>query len=54
MFALLVGYFYYSGVFSNALEIVLFVFGSILVLISLVSFCPIYAPLGIETCKIKQ
>ena len=52
--ALLIGYLYYSGVISGALEIVLIVFGGILVLTSLVSFCPIYAPFGIKTCKIKS
>ena len=51
--ALLIGYLYYSGVISGALGIVLIVFGGILVLTSLVSFCPIYAPFGIKTCKIK-
>jgi len=52
--ALLIGYLYYSGVISGTLGIVLIVFGGVLVLTSLVSFCPIYAPFGIKTCKIKQ
>lgn len=41
---------YFTGTVSGTLGMVLLVLGVIFVLTSLVSFCPIYAMLGIHTC----
>jgi hypothetical protein len=40
-----------SGKISGTLEIVLLVVAAIFVLTSVIRFCPIYKPLGINTCK---
>ena len=46
---------YYTGVIQhNTLAIVLFVIAAILVLTSLVNFCPLYKLLGINTCKVNR
>jgi len=51
--ALMVGL-YYFNVIEGVLGIVLLVFASIFVLTSFVSFCPLYLPFGINTCKSKK
>lgn len=45
---------YLSHVISGTLGIVLLVLAGVFVLTSLVSFCPLYLPLGINTCKSKS
>lgn len=42
---------YFTGIVSGTLGVVLLVFSGVFVLTSLISFCPLYAPLGISTCK---
>lgn len=42
---------YFMNVIPGTLGIVLMVLSAVLVLTSLVSFCPLYAPFGISTCK---
>jgi hypothetical protein len=49
--ALLVAILYFTGIVGGALGIVLLSLAGIFVLTSVVSFCPIYVPLGIRTCK---
>lgn len=49
--AILFGVLYYTGVISGTLGIVLVVLGVVFLLTSFVSFCPLYAPFGIRTCK---
>lgn len=44
---------YFSGTVTGPFGIVLIVFAAVFVLTSLVSFCPLYTLLGINTCKIK-
>lgn len=44
---------YYTGVISGTWGIVLLVLAGIFVLTSFVSFCPLYAPFGISTCKVE-
>lgn len=48
--ALIVGL-YTTNVISGTLAIVLLVLGGVFVLTSVISFCPLYAPFGISTCK---
>lgn len=52
--AAIIGYLYYNGTISGTLGIVLVVLAGIFVLTSLVSFCPLYTPFGIKTCKVKE
>lgn len=54
LIAVVLGVLYYQGIISGTLGIVLLVLGSIFVLTSFVSFCPLYAPFGISTCKRKK
>ena len=42
---------YFTGTVTGTLGIVLLVLGGVFVLTSLVSFCPMYAIVGISTCK---
>ncbi len=45
---------YFTNILTGILGIVLLVLAGIFVLTSFVSFCPLYAPFGISTCKLKQ
>ena len=52
--AAVVGILYFTGTISGTLGIVLLVLAGVFVLTSVISFCPLYAPFGIKTCKIKE
>lgn len=52
--AIVIGVLYFTEVISGTLGIVLLVFAGIFVLTSFVSFCPLYAPFGINTCAVKE
>jgi hypothetical protein len=43
-----------TNVISGTLGIILLVVAGIFVLTSFVSFCPLYLPFGISTCKKKE
>jgi len=45
---------YFAGVISGTVAIVLGVVAAVFVLTSLISFCPAYPLLGINTCGKKQ
>ncbi len=45
---------YYTGVLSETLGIIGLVLALILTLTSLVSFCPLYALLGMNTCRKEE
>ncbi|NNJ55428.1 MAG: DUF2892 domain-containing protein [Bacteroidia bacterium] len=45
---------YFTGTISGTLGIVLLVLAGVFVLTSVVSFCPLYAPFGFKTCKVKE
>ncbi len=45
---------YFSGTVTGTLGIVLLVLAAVFLLTSFVSFCPLYAPFGISTCKVKD
>jgi len=49
--AILIAVLFYTGVISGTLGIVLLVFAGIFVLTSLISFCPLYPMLGMNTRK---
>jgi hypothetical protein len=44
---------YFTNLVTGVLGIVLLILGAIFLLTSFVSFCPLYAPFGIKTCKTK-
>ncbi|MBL0055190.1 MAG: DUF2892 domain-containing protein [Chitinophagaceae bacterium] len=44
---------YFTNIISGTLGIILLALGGIFLLTSLVSFCPLYLPFGINTCKTK-
>lgn len=45
---------YFGGIITGTLGIVLVAVGAVFVLTSLVSFCPLYTLLGINTCPAKK
>ncbi len=45
---------YFTGVVSGTVGIVLLVLAGVFVLTSTISFCPLYAPFGIKTCRTKS
>jgi len=49
--AALVAVLYFTGVIPGTLGIILMVLAGIFVLTSLISFCPLYLPFGIRTCR---
>jgi len=53
LIALIIGVLYYTGIISGTTALFLGIFAVIFVLTSLISFCPLYLPLGISTCKKK-
>ena len=53
LLAIIIAALYYTGAVSGTLGIVLLALAGIFVLTSFVSFCPLYAPFGITTCKTK-
>ena len=50
--AVIIAALYVTGKVTGTLGIVLIVIAAIFVLTSFVSFCPLYAPFGIKTCKV--
>ncbi|MFN8326542.1 MAG: DUF2892 domain-containing protein [Flavobacteriaceae bacterium] len=52
--AIILIYLFYSGTITGTLGYVALVFGIAFILTSLVSFCPLYPILGINTCSTKK
>ena len=52
--AAIIGILYYTETISGTFGIVLMVLAGVFVLTSFISFCPLYAPFGITTCKTKN
>lgn len=42
---------YYMGIISGTTAVVLGILAVIFLLTSLLGYCPLYAPLGIQTCR---
>lgn len=53
LIAIVIAVLYFTGTISGTLGLVLLILAGVFVLTSLVSFCPLYTPLGINTCKTK-
>ena len=52
--AVILAVLYYQGTIYGIWGLALVIFGGILLLTSIVSFCPLYRIFGISTCKVKQ
>lgn len=52
--ALVIALLYYFNLVEGTLAYVLMGLAVILLLTSFISFCPLYSPLGINTCKTKK
>ncbi|MDX1479877.1 MAG: DUF2892 domain-containing protein [Saprospiraceae bacterium] len=44
---------YFGNVVSGTIGMVLLILAGVFVLTSFISFCPLYAPFGINTCRVK-
>ncbi|NNL82085.1 MAG: DUF2892 domain-containing protein [Winogradskyella sp.] len=51
--ALLIVILYFTEILQGTLAYILLALSAIFVLTSFVSFCPLYAPFGLSTCKRK-
>ncbi|WP_445263760.1 YgaP family membrane protein [Rhodohalobacter sp. 8-1] len=45
---------YATNVISGTLGIVLLVLAGVFLATSFISFCPLYAPFGLRTCKVEK
>lgn len=52
--AAVVAVLYFTNIIAGTLGIVLLVLAGVFVATSLVSFCPLYAPFGLNTCSTKE
>jgi hypothetical protein len=52
--AIALGVLIYTEVFSSTVAYVLLAIAAVFVLTSFISFCPLYKPFGISTCKAKK
>ncbi|MGZ0016683.1 YgaP family membrane protein [Yeosuana sp. AK3] len=52
--AVFVAVLYFTDTISGTLGIVLLVLAGVFLLTSLISVCPLYAPFGFSTCKVKE
>lgn len=52
--ALIAAYLYFGGIVTGTWGIVLVVVAAVFLLTSLVSFCPLYAIVGLKTCATKE
>lgn len=51
--AMVVAALYFAGVISSVVAIILMVVAAVFIATSLVSFCPLYLPLGLNTIRKK-
>ena len=52
--AIMIAGLYFTDMIPGTLGIVLMALAAIFVLTSFISFCPLYMPFGISTCKTKE
>ena len=53
LLAAVFAYLYFSGTVTGTIGLVLVILGEVFVLTSLVSFCPLYKIVGLNTCPRK-
>jgi hypothetical protein len=54
LLAAVFAYLYFSGTVTGTLGIVLVVLGGVFLATSLISFCPLYTLVGLNTCSRKE
>ncbi|MGA1227032.1 MAG: YgaP family membrane protein [Tamlana sp.] len=54
LIAVVIAILYWQGIIAGTLAYVLLSLAAIFVLTSLVSFCPLYTLVGLNTCKVKK
>ncbi|MFZ4784535.1 MAG: YgaP family membrane protein [Flavobacteriales bacterium] len=52
--AIVFGILAFTDVVAAPVNYILMALGAVFLLTSLISFCPLYAPFGISTCKTKK
>ncbi len=52
--AVIIGVLYFTGTVSGTLGLILLILAGVFVLTSLISFCPLYTVLGMNTCPVKK
>lgn len=52
--AAVIGGLYVTNILTGTVGIVLLVLAGVFVLTSFISFCPLYAPFGLNTCAVQQ
>lgn len=52
--AIALGILVYTEVFTGTVAYVLLAIAAVFILTSFISFCPLYKPFGISTCKAKK
>jgi hypothetical protein len=52
--AILVAVLYFTNVISDTLGLILLIVAGVFVLTSLISFCPLYSLVGLNTCPVKK
>lgn len=52
--AAIIAFLYFNGTITGTLGIILMVLAAVFVITSFISFCPLYAPFGLSTCKTKS
>ncbi len=52
--AAIIAVLYFTGVIPGTIGVILLILAGVFVLTSLISFCPLYAPFGLSTCKNKN
>ena len=54
LIAVIVAILYFTGVIKGTLRVVLLALAVVFLLTSIISFCPLYAPFGLSTHKLKK
>lgn len=54
LIAIVLAVLYYTNVISGTLGLVLLIIAAVFVLTSFLSWCPLYLPFGLSTCKRKE
>jgi fatty acid desaturase len=52
--AAIIAVLYFTNIISGTLGLVLLALAAVFLLTSLVSFCPLYAPFGLNSCSVKD
>lgn len=52
--AIMIVVLYYTGIVEGGIALALLIIAVIFALTSLISFCPLYKLIGINTCKVKE